>query len=79
MTSRANGMRRIGTANATLAMVSVAGVVGLSVMLAQQGTHHTATTPTAVTTTTPTTSTTPQAAVQQSTSTATQHAVTSGS
>jgi hypothetical protein len=77
MTSRAKGMRRIGTANATLATVSVAGVVGVSVLLAQQGTHHTATTPTAVTTTTQTT--TPQGTVQQSTSTSTQHAVTSGS
>jgi hypothetical protein len=79
MTSRAKGMRRIGTANATLATVSVAGVVGVSVLLAQQGTHHTATTPPAVTTTTPTTTTTPQTTVQQSTSTSTQHAVTSGS
>jgi hypothetical protein len=78
MTSRAKGMHRIGTANATLATVSVAGVVGVSVLLAQQGTHHTSTTtPTAVTTTTQTT--TPQTTVQQSTSTATQHAVTSGS
>jgi hypothetical protein len=77
MTSRANGMRRIGTANATIATVSVAGVVGLSVMLAQQGTHHTATTPTAVTTTTKTT--TSQATVQQSTSGSVPYAVTSGS
>jgi hypothetical protein len=52
MTTRADGMRRIATANATIATVSVAGVVGLSVMLAQQGTHHTAATiPSAVTST----------------------------
>jgi hypothetical protein len=90
MTTRADGMRRIATANATIATVSVAGVVGLSVMLAQQGTHHTAATiPAAVTSTTQTSSAsssavttvtaTPQATVQQSTSGSTQHAVTSGS
>jgi len=85
MTTRADGMRRIATANATIATVSVAGVVGLSVMLAQQGTHHTAAVvPTTVTnttqaSTTTTVTTTPQATVQQSTSTTAQHAVTSGS
>ena len=42
MTTRADGTRRIATANATIATLSAAGVVGLSVMLAQQGTHHTA-------------------------------------
>jgi hypothetical protein len=88
MTTRADGMRRIATANATIATVSVAGVVGLSVMLAQQGTHH-ATIPTTVTSTTQTSpasssaattvTATPQATVQQSTSGSVQHAVTSGS
>ena len=51
MTARADGMRRIATANTTLATVSVAGVVGLSAMLAQQATHHTAASSTPVTTT----------------------------
>ncbi len=56
MTTRADGMRRIATANTTIATFSAAGVVGLSVMLAQQGTHHTAATvPAAVTNTTETT------------------------
>jgi hypothetical protein len=42
MTTRADGTRRIATANAAIATLSAAGVVGLSVILAQQGTHHTA-------------------------------------
>ncbi|HZV27508.1 MAG TPA: hypothetical protein VFG00_14625 [Acidothermaceae bacterium] len=89
MTTRADGMRRIGTANATIATFGVAGVVGLSVMLAQHGAHHTAATiPTAAISTTqtgssddgtPTVTATPQAPVQQSTSGSGHHAVTSGS
>lgn len=50
MTTRADGIRRIGTANTTIATASIAGVVGLGAMLAQHGTHHAAATvPTAVT------------------------------
>lgn len=88
MTTRADGMRRIATANATIATVSVAGVVGLSVLLAQQSTDHTAATvPAAVTSTSSSPSddtattvrATSQATVQQSTATSVQHAVTSGS
>jgi hypothetical protein len=52
MTARADGMRRIATANTTLATVSVAGVVGLTAMLAQQGVHHTTASTTTVRTTT---------------------------
>lgn len=56
MTTRADGMRRIATANTTIATFSAVGVVGLSVMLAQQGTHHTAATvPATATSTTQTT------------------------
>ena len=52
MTARADGMRRIATANTTLATVSAVGVIGLSAMLAQQATHHTAASTATVTTTT---------------------------
>jgi len=56
MTTRADGMRRITTANTTIAAVSAVGVVGLSVVLAQQATHHhAAAVPAAVTSTTSTT------------------------
>ena len=56
MTTRAEGMRRITTTNAAIAAVSAVGVVGLSVILAQQTTHHTAAAvPAAVTSTTSTT------------------------
>jgi len=59
MTTRADGMRRIATANATIATISAAGVVGLSVMLAQQSVHHiAATVPAAATSTTQTNSAT---------------------
>jgi hypothetical protein len=68
MTTRADGLRRIATANATMATVSVAGVVGLSVMLAQQATHHNvSTTPTVVTSTTQTSPTSSSAATSSST------------
>jgi len=82
-------MRRIATANTTLAAVSVAGVVGLTAMLAQQGTHHAAAKTATVTTMTVTTPTTtapqatvqqaPQVTVQQAPPASTHHVVTSGS
>ncbi len=58
MTTRADGMRRIARANAAVATASVAGVVGLTVAIAQHGTHHAAaSTPTAATTATQTSAT----------------------
>ena len=68
MTTRADGMRRIATANTTIATFSAVGVVGLSVMLAQQGTHHTAATvPAAATSTTQTNQPRPRRSLRRTT------------
>jgi len=54
MTTRADGLRRISTVNATIGAVGIASVVGVTVLLAQQGTHNAVATPTVVTNTTQT-------------------------